>query len=406
MAREIERLSAGKVQRASEPGMYPDGAGLFLRIGPSGAKSWIFRYADGKTASGQQRNRDMGLGPVHTFGLAEARERAKQQRQLRDNGGDPITARNAAREAARALKATMDFAEAAEAYMTAMEPSWSRDWAAQWRSSLKEYAYPIIGILPIASIDRPAVLRVITPIWNDKTETASRVRARIEAVIGWAIQHGHRPEGANPAAWKKALEHALPKKTKIAKVEHHPALPYADLPAFMAALRVRSGMPARALRFTILTAARTGETIGALWSEIDLEAGTWIIPAGRMKGGRQHVVPLSDAALAILAALPRKGEKVFPGVSGNAMPYILRTTPGGQSVTVHGFRSSFRDWAAENGISRDLAEASLAHNDKGATEAAYNRTSLIEQRRPVMASWAQFCAGEADGAKVVQLRAS
>lgn len=405
MAREIERLTAGKVRLAIKPGMYADGLGLFLRIGPTGAKSWIYRYADGKTGSGRQRNREMGLGPLHTIGLAEARERARQQRQVRLDGGDPIATRRAARPAK-----AMTFREAAAAYMASMEKGWSRKSAEQWRASLETYAYPVIGELAIGAVDKPAVLRVIAPIWNDLTETANRVRARIESIIGWAVQNGHRPEGANPATWKGALEFAgLPPRGKIARTEHFAAMPYAEVPAFMATLRARkfrtAGIPAKALEFAVLTAARANEITGAVWPEIDLEARLWTIPAERMKMARSHRVPLSEAALTILQALPRKGPKVFPGCSGNAMPYVLSTTSGGADVTQHGFRSSFRDWCAEQGVAREVAEAALAHAKGDAVLSAYERTDFLDRRRPIMQAWASFCAGSAASGNIVQLRA-
>jgi integrase len=411
MAREIERLSAAKVKMATAPGMYHDGLGLFLRIGPTGAKSWIFRFADGKTGSGKQRNRDMGLGPLHTVSLAEARERARQQRLIRLDGQDPI----AIRKAARPVK-LMTFREAAAAYMKSMEQGWSAKSAAQWLASVSTYAYPIIGETAVGAVDKPAVLRVISPIWHEKTETASRVRSRIESVLGWAIQHGHRGDGPNPAAWKGALEYAgLPAKAKIAKVEHLAAMPWKDVPAFMTVLRARrfrtAGIPAKALQFAVLTAARANEVTGAMWSEIDTEARLWVIPADRMKGGVKHEVPLSEAAVELLAGLKRSGPKVFPNCSGNAMPYIMQTTTdgqqappvGGQGFTQHGFRSSFRDWCSETGIGDRLAETALAHKLKDATEGSYHRTNLVEQRRPIMQAWADFLSGETTE-KVVNLR--
>jgi integrase len=403
MARAIERLTAGKVRLTTKPGMYPDGLGLFLRIGPTGAKSWIYRYADGKTASGHQRNREMGLGPVHTIGLAEARERARLQRQLRLDGADPIDTRKAAR-----LPRAMTFRDCAVAFMASMEKGWSAKSRSQWKSTLETYAFPVIGELPTGTVDKPAVLRVIAPLWNEKTETARRLRGRIESIIGWAVQHGHRAEGANPAAWKGALEFAgLPHRDKIAKTEHYAAMPYAEVPAFLAALRARKfrtkGIPARALEFAILTATRAGEVTGATWLEIDLEAQLWTIPAERMKMGREHRVPLSEAAVAILQALPRKGLKVFLGCSPNAMPYVLATMPESQGVTQHGFRSSFRDWCAEQGVAREVAEAALAHSKGSAIVSAYERTDFLDRRRGVMQAWAEYCGGEDPAENVVRL---
>jgi integrase len=264
--------------------------------------------------------------------------------------------------------------------------------------------------MAIGEVDKAAVLRVITPIWSTKTETASRVRARIENIIGWAMQQGHRPEGPNPAAWRGALQFAgLPKKSKVAPVEHQPALPWSELPDFIARLRGRhwregQGLPAKALEFAILTAARTGEVIGARWSEIDLEARLWTIPAERMKAGREHRVPLSGAAMAILEGLERKGTKVFP-VSDGAMLYVLQTTAGGADVSVHGFRSTFADWAMEQtDAPHEVREMALAHAVGDKVEKAYRRGDLFEKRRRLAEAWAAFCAGEPSGTNVVSLR--
>jgi integrase len=399
MTRAIERLSSGAVQKArgrDKPYYLADGGGLYLRIAPSGAASWVFRY----TTAG--RMTDMGLGPLHTIGLKEARERARAQRLIRLDGGDPIAVRRAGKPVA-----SKSFRECADLYMAAMAPGRADKTKAQVAASFATYVYPIIGDMPIGAVDKRAVLDVLEPIWSSKLETAQRVRNRVENVIAWATQHGHRPEGANPAAWKGALQFAgLPTRQKT--VEHLAAMPYGDVPAFMKVVRARvfrtSGIPAKALEFLILATARQGEVVGATWQEIDTEARLWVIPAERMKMRQEHRVPLSDAALALLAALPRNGPRIFPGCSGNAMKYVMETS-GVTGLTVHGFRSSFRDWCAETGIRQELAEAALAHNDKSATEAAYNRTALVEQRRPVMVAWARFIAGQ-DDAKVIPLRSA
>jgi integrase len=415
MGRQIERLTPGKVQKATKPGMYPDGAGLYLRIGPNGAKSWVFRYTDGKTASGQQRHRDMGLGPLHTIGLAEARERARQQRLLRLDGGDPIATRWHERERTRAEAAkTMTFEECGKAYIAGHSAAWKNSkHAAQWPSTMGTYVYPMFGSLPVQAIDVGLVMKVLEPIWSAKPETASRVRGRIESVLDWATVRGYR-QGDNPARWKGHLDHLLPAPTKAKQAvrqvngrdEHHAALAYRELPEFMAGLRDRSGLAARCMEFVILTAARTGEAIGTRWSEIELESRLWTIPGTRMKGGREHRVPLSDAALAVLRSLydARKGDKVFP-VSNMAMLMLLRRMGRGE-LTVHGFRSTFSDWCAEQtNTPSEVREMALAHAVGDKVEAAYRRGDLFAKRRELAEAWGRYCSGDGhEGEKVIRLR--
>ncbi len=279
--------------------MLADGGGLYLLVAAGGSRSWIYRYRQGG------RLRDMGLGPVHTVNLAEAREKARLCRLLRLDGGDPLDARSAQRSAARidAAKA-MTFRQCAEAYIAAHRAAWRNPkHAAQWPATLAAYVYPVFGSLPVAAVDTGLVAKAIEPIWATKPETAGRVRGRIESVLDWAATRGYRT-GANPARWRGHLENLLPARSKMATIAHHAALPYAELPAFMAELRRQQGAGARALEFAILTAARTGEVIGAAWPEIDLSGRLWTIPAARMKGGREHRVPLADAALAILEEMP------------------------------------------------------------------------------------------------------
>jgi integrase len=406
MPRELNKLVALSLNRLPCPPhsptgeqrskLYSDGAGLWLQVTSEGARTWLFRFRH----SG--RTRAMGLGPLHTVSLAEARLKARVCRQLVLDGIDPIEARKAKRigEQLTAAK-TLTFQQAAERYIAAHAAGWQNaKHAAQWPSTLEAYVYPALGALPVQAIDRPAVLRVLAPIWAEKPETAGRVRGRIESVLGWATQHGYR-EGANPATWKGVLEHALPAKRKVRSVKHLAAVPYADLPAFMSELHQQPGMAACALEFAILTAARTGEVIGSTWPEIDAAARLWTIPANRMKAGREHRVPLSEPALMILAGLERAGSRIFP-ITDRAMRKLLkRQRPG---ITVHGFRSTFKDWATEQTTFRTEAiELALAHAVGNAVEAAYRRGDLFEKRRQLAEAWGTYCAGNRVD-KVVQLR--
>jgi integrase len=406
MARGVEKLNALAVRRAKEPGLYGDGKGLYLRVGEGSAKSWALRYMlDG-------RAREMGIGSYHDLSLAEARERARGYRKLVKDGIDPIDQRRDDRLAKRAERAKggMTFRQAAEAYVAAHEAGWKNPkHAAQWPSTLAAYVYPLIGSLPVQAIDTGLVMRVLEPIWAKKPETAGRVRGRIESVLDWATSRGHR-EGDNPARWRSHLDNLLPQKSKIRKVEHHPALPFGQIGAFMAELRRQPGVAARALEFTILTAVRTGGVIGARWDEIDLAGRVWVIPPKRMKAGKEHRVPLSAEMLAILDALPREGDFVFPGgkagrpLSNMSMAMVLRRMARGD-LTVHGFRSSFRDWAAERtNFPRDVAEMALAHTIGDKVEAAYRRGDLFQKRRQLMEAWAKFCAAPAPAGEVVPLR--
>jgi integrase len=399
MARAINRLKDVTVRKASRPGFLADGAGLYLRIGPTGAKSWVFRYRRGG------RLHDMGLGSLTAVTLAEAREKALACRRLRLAGIDPIEDRRAgAIKAALDAARTMTFKQCAEAYVAAHRAGWRNPkHAAQWATTLDAYVYPVFGDQPVQAIDTGFVMRAVEPIWTAKPETASRVRGRIESVLDWATARNYR-QGENPARWRGHLENLLPARSKVRRVEHHAALPYAEIGAFMAELRARDGVAARALEFAILTAARTGEVIGATWAEFDLQDRLWTIPAERMKAGREHRVPLSAPALAILQALP-KGEpsdRVFP-LSQMALLMTLRRMGRGD-LTVHGFRSTFRDWAAERtGFPAEVAEMALAHTVADKVEAAYRRGDLFAKRRQLAEAWAKFCA-EAPGGHVIPLR--
>jgi integrase len=386
MVREIGRLTALGIKRAKRPGLYHDGAGLYLKIDPGGSRSWVFRY-------GPQGRRYHGLGPLHTITLAEAREKARGCRKLLLDGVDPIADRQA-RKAALQLEAAkiITFAAAAETYIRDHHAAWKNPKnQQQWHNTLATYAFPVIGRLPVAAIDTGLVIRVLQPIWTEKTETAARVRMRIKRILDWAGVHGYR-SGDNPARWAGHLEHLLPAQAKIAPVKHHAALPYAELPKFIRQVHLRDGSAGEALEFLILTAARTAEVIGATWDEFDLEQGIWTIPAGRMKGAREHRVPLSNRAVALVAAQPRNRKRVFR-LSNMAFLALLKRMKR-TDITAHGFRSSFRDWCAEtHSASREVAEMALAHAISDKTEAAYRRGDLFAKRRTLMDDWAIFCGG-------------
>lgn len=396
MGRDSNRLSAIKVSKLVAPGRYSDGQNLWLQVSKGGTKSWLFRYMkDGKA-------RHMGLGPLHTVGLAEARDRAQRARLILLDGLDPLQDRRAKRAALKAeAAARVSFKQAAERYIAAHSPSWKNPkHSTQWPNSLETYAYPLIGELGIGTIETRHVMSVIEPIWMSKTETATRVRGRLERILDWARAMGMR-SGENPARWRGHLDKLLPARSKVSKVKHHAAMSYRDVPAFLGRLRDVDYISARALELTILCATRTNETIGATWDEIDLVDKIWTIPGTRMKSGRVHRIPLSECALRLLRALPREvgnNAFVFPGarsgaaLSNMAMLELLRGTPGASGLTVHGFRSSFREWAGEQtNFARETIEASLAHQLEDKVEAAYMRSDLILKRRKLMEAWASYC---------------
>lgn len=405
------KLSAAMVRALNEPGRYGDGNGLWLQVHRTQdgglSKSWIFRY--GRAG----RYRMMGLGPAELVSLSEARQKATEARRMLLDGIDPLDKKRALRDTERAQEASrVTFKEAAERYIAAHAPGWKTDKQRQhWENTLAMYAYPVIGALDVAHVDTPHLLKVLEPIWTEKHETASRVRGRIERILGWATTRGYRT-GENPARWKGHLQHLLASPEKVAKVKHRPALPYADVPAFVADLRQQGGVAARALEFTILTAARTGETIGAQWSEIDLDAETWIVPGERMKMEREHRVPLPPRAVEILrdmAATHSTEGFVFPGgkagrgMSNMAMAVLLRRM-GRDGLTVHGFRSSFRDWAAERtNYPSEMAEMALAHAVGDRVARAYLRADLFERRRRLMVDWQRWCEGATGAGEVVAL---
>jgi integrase len=399
--RQKHRLTAKEVQNATKD--LADGFGLWVQYSPKyDSRSWLFRYRFGGA------DEQIGLGSVLVTSLAEARKRAQEARDFIARGIDPREARDRAkRERKDAAAKRMTFQQAVHGYIEAHRPEWkSAKHLAQWQASLKHTA--AINDLDVAAIDTPHVLNVVKPIWIVKNETASRIRARIEMALDYAKAAKSR-SGDNPARWE-VLKDLLPAPSKLAKVVHYPALPYADVPAFMASLRERKGISARALEFTILAATRVGETIGARWDEIDLAARTWAIPGERMKAGAEHVVPLSDRAIAILGANRGDGELVFPGRRGQMHDQSLRDVADGirPGITVHGFRSSFRDWCGDQTtFPREVAEAALAHKVGNSTEQSYRRGSALERRRKLMEAWSSYCQREpatARGGKVVNIR--
>jgi integrase len=397
MARGIGRLTGADLRR-KKPGMRCDGGGLWIQITEakdgSANRSWVLRY----TINGVRHH--MGLGSLNTVGLKEARDRARAARLLVLDGVDPITRRDQDR-AARIVESakSLTFAQCAAAYIAAHRNEWrNQQHAAQWPSSLRKHVYPKIGSLPVAAIDTAVIVNVLEPIWTDIPETASRLRGRIESVLDWATVTGLR-QGDNPARWQGHLKHLLA-KPRNGHDKHHAALPWREVPAFMAKLRAVDGTIARALEFAILTAARRQEVRGATWGEIDPDLGIWTIPDSRMKGGREHRVPLSPRCVSILreAESIRTGDLVFAGprtgeqfATKNFSDLLRRLGHG--DITPHGFRSSFRDWAGEStNYPREICEAALAHAIENKSEAAYRRGDALDKRRRMMDAWAKFCA--------------
>jgi integrase len=388
------KKTAKHFESLTAPGRYPDAGGLYLVI-VGKSRTWMFRY---KRAG---KGHWMGLGPDSLVSLATARDAAIDARRLLRQGIDPIEARRAAKAQAAAEAApAKTFESAADDYIAAHKAGWKNEkHGKQWRATLEAYAFPLFGQKPVAGITVDDVLDCLTPIWEAKPETASRMRGRIENTLDYAKTRGWR-SGENPARWKGHLDHLLPARAKIARVVHHAALPWAELPAVMGKLADAGGTSALCLRFTILTAARSGEARGARWNEIDMAGKVWTVPPGRMKAAQEHRVPLSDAALAILKVMaPLKSAAdglVFPGgkkkapLSDVAVSKALAAVADG--FTVHGMRSTFRDWAAEStNYPREVAEAALAHTNRDKVEAAYRRSDLFEQRARLMREWAKYC---------------
>ncbi len=401
-------LTAKEVEKLAARGRHAVGPGnLYLQISSFDTKSWVLRYmVDGKA-------RMMGLGSIDRFTLKEARERAREARQLISDGIDPIDVRREQRARRRAEAARrITFDEAAEKYIAAHRPAWkNRKHADQWESTLESYASPVIGGLDVADVDTAHIMKILEPIWTSKTETASRLRGRVELVIDWSTARGFR-SGENPARWRGHLDKLLPPPSKVQRIRHHPAMAYSDVPKFIVKLRDREGIGALALEFTILTAVRTSETIGARWSEIDLAKKVWAIPAERMKAAHAHRVPLCDRAIEILNSLPREASAdpfIFPGMrkgralSNMAMLNLVKTMTD-NAYTVHGFRSSFRDWAGEEtNFPREICEAALAHKIKDKAEAAYRRGDALERRRKLMEAWSNYIDRPREPGKVLSL---
>ena len=400
------QLTARKLASIKAPGHYGDGAGLWLQISKTGSKSWVFRYVlDG-------RAREMGLGSCATFSIKEARERARASRQLLADGVDPIEHRNEKRNAKRAAEAKhITFAEATERYIKTHAVKWtSAKHASQWRSSVEQFAYPVIGKLPVGAVELQHILKILEPHWLDKNATASRVRGRVERILSWATVRGFR-QGENPARWRGHLEVMLPGLTGNGK-RHHAALPIDDMPALMQQVRNINSVAARALEFTALAVARTSETNGARWEEID--GNVWTVPADRMKARKPHRVPLSNRAVEILDELRSARDPddrnpfVFPGVTTqrlrhSAMLELLKTLR--PDLTMHGLRSTFSDWARDRtNYTRDVVEGCLAHTIKDASEAAYRRGDALEKRAKLMEAWSRFCEAPVVEGNVTTLR--
>ncbi len=417
------KLTAVGVKGQLKPGRHTDGGGLHLYVKDSGRRTWVLRFMRAG------KSRDMGLGAYPDVSLAEARERAAIARKLIRAGSDPLEARQSV-ETARAATISHTFRAAAEELMADKGKSWRNPkHRAQWASTLQSYAFPVFGEWPVQQVDSEAIMQVLRPLWDRAPETGSRLRGRIEAVLDAATARGWRT-GENPARWKGHLASRLPSPRKVKATEHHPALPWCDVAAFLSELRCRVGVAARAVELAILTACRSGEVRGMRWGEVDWDGAVWTIPGRRMKAGRLHRVPLPNAAVALLRGIrppqPAADALVFPGArvgtaqsdmtliavlrrmndvpAGELPPWRDGTT--GEPITVHGFRSTFRVWAGEStAYPREVVEAALAHTLKDKVEAAYQRSDLMERRRPLMEDWATFCTAGGRSGVVVPIRA-
>jgi integrase len=423
MARTMGKLTAKEVEKKTAPGLYGDGGGLTLQITKAGVKSWLYRYMIKGKAYG------MGLGPAHTITLADARQKAAAARKLVIEGINPLEAKRQRQLDDEMVKARlMTFDQCAYAYIEAHRASWKNaKHVDQWTNTITTYVSPLIGSMPVEQIDTALVVKVLAqPVdkgqqfWQVKNETATRVRGRIESILGWATTSGFR-SGDNPARWKGHLENLLATISRAQRIKNHPSLAWAGTGSFICDLRQRDGIAARAVEFTILTASRSGEVRGACWSEIDLAAKVWTIPASRMKAKREHEVPLSDAAIGLLKSLPRAEgiDLIFPGTKGQALSdmsltAVIRRMNGeipkwtdkdGKPITVHGFRSTFRMWAAEStNYPREVAEHALAHQLPDAIERAYQRGTQFAKRAAMMNEWAKFCGTvRGEGGEVVPI---
>lgn len=402
------KLTAIGIRALSAPGRYGDGRGLYLVVRPD-SKAWVLRYRCRVTG----KQRDMGLGALADVSLADARAKRNEIRRMLANGLDPIAERQASRDAARIARAKVKtFAECCRAYIEAHRKGWKNEkHLYQWRRTLEKDAGKLAK-LPVSEIDTGLVLDVLNPIWSEKTETATRVRQRVEAVLDWARVRGYR-EGENPARWRGHLDKLLPAPSKVRKVTHQPAMPWADVPAFMAELRKRSGTSAALLELVILTACRVGEAAAARWDEFDLDGGRWTIPAERMKTGKEHQAALSSAAVDLLCSIKRTSQFVFPGIGRLKNSHInpesarklLQTDLGHKGITVHGFRSSFRDWSAEStAYPAEVIEMALAHAIENRVEAAYRRGDLFKKRSKLMQAWANYLGKLGSAENVTPIR--
>jgi integrase len=402
----LHRLTQADLRRTA-PGLYADGGNLYLQVTVNGDnvnRSWIFRFAiNGK-------RREMGLGAVHTIGLKDARAKAAELRKLVHEGRDPIAERDAqkaALAAAAAKRVTFDYCETS--YSRAHSPKWSAKHSYQWSSAMTRFASPVLGKLPVDTIDVGLVVKVLEPIWHERPETASRLRGGIESVLAWATVRGFR-QGDNPARWTNHLEELLPSRREILPVKHFAALAYRDVPSLMTKLHELDGVRARALEFLVLTAGRAGEILGARWDEIDIANEVWVIPAGRMKAKTEHRVPLCGRAIAILEEMKlcSRNGFVFPSerrenLGESPMRELLKRL--GYKATVHGMRSAFRDWAGEQtNFPREICEAALAHTVGNKVEQAYRRGDALEKRRKLMAAWAEYCSKPLVAGTVTPLR--
>jgi integrase len=393
MPKIARELSALEVGRLKAPGLVSVGGvpGLSLQVTPTGARSWILRVKVGS------KRRDMGLGAFPGVTLAKAREKAREARELIEQGSDPILIRERAQSQLRANQAgAVTFKEAAISFITLKTPEWRNlKHAAQWGTTLEAYAFPVIGALHVQDVHDTHILRILEPIWQAKTATATRLRGRIESILDWATAKKYR-QGENPARWRGHLEKLLSSPKKTTAVVHHEAISVDSAPSFYHSLRKRAGFAARALEFVLLTASRSGEVRGAKWSEIDLTRGVWTVPGSRMKAGKEHRSPLSKSALEILSWQPKiEGcDLVFPSPRGGALSDMALTAVMRRmelTAVPHGLRSTFRDWAGDHtNFPRDLAEMALAHKVSDETEAAYRRSDMLERRRAMMQAWADF----------------
>ena len=404
--RMIQQLNALKVNRLETPGMYADGGGLYLQVTPGG-RSWIFKF----TQAG--KGREMGLGSLAVVSLQDARNQVVAARRLLQDGYDPIQVRRAQRLQAK-LESTraLTFSDCAKKYVSTHKAGWKNaKHIQQWENTLATYAAPILGKIPVHQIDTALVLKVLETVWTAKPETASRLRGRIEVILDWAKVQSFR-DGENPARWRGHLDKLLPKRSKVKTVQHHPALPYDQVPEFMKALRAMPGTASKGIEFAVLTAGRTSEIMGAKLEEVDMNRKLWSIPSHRMKSGKEHRIPLSPRALSLLNEVERTADKIylFPGrrpkqpLSNMAFLMALDRM-GFSNVTMHGFRSTFRDWAAEQtSYPNEVVEMALAHTIESKVEAAYRRGDLYEKRRALMDDWATYCLSQPKATEVIEQR--